>query len=256
MLIVISPAKSLDFEASPISEVHTTPEFLEDSQLLIKKLKKLSPKKIGKLMSISPALSDLNYERYQTWNLPFDTNNSKQCLEAFRGDVYRGMAAETFTQEDFNYSQKHLRILSGLYGLLKPLDLIQPYRLEMGTRFAVTPKKSNLYKFWDTKITEAVNKAVAESGNNILINLASNEYYKAVQPKLVEGTIITPQFKDMKNGEYKAIMTFAKLARGYMSAFIIKNRLTEPEQLKAFDTEGYVYNENESEGNDWVFTRG
>ncbi len=256
MLIVISPAKSLDFEAPSKTETYTTPEFLENSEYLIGKLKKLSPKKIGALMSISPALADLNFERYQTFSTPFTPDNAKQSLLAFRGDVYRGLDAESYSQEDYDYAQQHLRILSGLYGLLKPLDLIQPYRLEMGTKFAVTPKTKNLYQYWGTKIAAAVNEAIAASGTNTLVNLASAEYFKAVQPKLIEGTIITPQFKDFKNGEYKSIMTFAKIARGLMSTYIIKNRLTQPEDIKGFDVDGYAFNAPMSTESEWVFTRG
>lgn len=253
MIALLSPAKSLDFETKPHVSNHTQPAFLEDSEYLVKKLKKLSAKKIGKLMSISPALSDLNHQRYQEWSTPFNTSNAKQAALCFTGDVYRGWSATQMDAGDLDFAQDHVRILSGLYGILKPLDLIQPYRLEMGIRFEVTPKVKNLYAFWQKKLTAQLNDEVQ---GGVVLNLASNEYFKVINTKEVHGTVINAQFKDMKNGQYKTIMTFAKLARGYMTRYIVANRITDIEDIKGFDLEGYVYNPRESEGNDWVFTRG
>jgi len=253
MIVLLSPAKSLDFEAKPHVSKHTEAAFLEESEYLVKKLKKYSAKKIGKLMHISPALSDLNHQRFQEWSLPFDSSNAKQAALAFRGDVYRGWSVTNMSEADVDFAQDHVRILSGLYGILKPLDLIQPYRLEMGSKFVVTPKVKNLYGFWKKKLTAHLNEEV---GEGTIVNLASTEYFKSINTNDVQGNIITPIFKDAKNGEYKVIMTYAKIARGLMTRFIVSNRIDEVEQIKAFDTEGYVFNAAESNENDWVFTRG
>lgn len=255
MKIVISPAKSLNFERCTIFKDSSKCIFLSDSELLTRKLKKLSPEKIGALMSISPALSQLNFDRYQSWVLPFTLDNSKHALAVFTGEVYRGINALDFSEKDLNVAQDKLRIISGLYGILKPKDLIQPYRLEMGTRFAVTPKTKNLYQFWGTKITDALNADLSQD-DGVLINLASNEYFKAVNQKNIKGKVVTCHFRDFKNGEYKMIMTFAKQARGYMARFIIKNDLKQVEDLKAFETEGYVFNPKMSSREELTFTRG
>ena len=206
-------------------------------------------------MSISSELSQLNYERYQSWSLPFTKENSNHALAVFTGEVYRGINAADFSEKELSLAQNKLRIISGLYGLLKPKDLIQPYRLEMGTRFAVTPKTKNLYQFWGSKITDALNEELAED-DGVLINLASNEYFKAIKSKDIKGRIITCSFKDAKNGEYKMIMTFAKQARGYMTRFIIKNNLKQVEEIKAFDDNGYVFSPKMSSENEFTFTRG
>ena len=255
MKIVISPAKSLNFESAIEFKNSSKCSFLTDSEKLIKKIKKLSPKKIGNLMSISPVLSQLNYDRYQSWSLPFTKENSKHALAVFTGEVYRGINVSDFSEKDLSVAQDKLRIISGLYGLLRPMDLIQPYRLEMGTRFAVTPKIKDLYQFWGSKITDALNKELAND-DGVLVNLASNEYFKAVNPKEIKGKVITCNFKDSKNGEYKMIMTFAKQARGYMSRFVIKNDLKKIEELKAFDQNGYVFNPRMSGESELTFTRG
>jgi len=252
MLILISPAKSLDFESEYQVPMSSQPEFIEDSKLLVSKLKKLSSKKIGELMKISATLSDLNYDRYQSWNTPFTETNAKHALLVFTGDVYRGLNAKSFNEDQLNYAQKHLKILSGLYGLLRPLDLIQPYRLEMGTRFQVNAKEKNLYSFWQQKITEKIN----ESNDEVILNLASNEYSKAIDFKATDAKIISPQFKDFKNGQYKTIMTFAKLARGYMTNYVITNKIEKDDDLKGFDYEGYTYNNDLSNNGELVFTRG
>jgi len=251
MLVIISPAKSLNLDPQQQTEKYSIPEFIEESEYLVKKLKKLSPQKIGNLMNISPDLADLNHQRFADWSTPFTPNNAKQSLLSFSGDVYRGINTQDFSESDLQFAQDHLRILSGMYGLLRPLDLMQPYRLEMGTKFKVTPKLKNLYKFWDGKITEVLN----ELSGDVLINLASNEYFKAVHSKSFKGRVVTPQFKDWKNGEYKTIMTFAKLARGYMTRYIIKNRITKAEDLLGFDENAYVYNPKLSTEDQPVFTR-
>ena len=253
MIAVISPAKTLDFESKPVTNQSTMPEFLDDSCELIEALKLLEPHDISGLMSISSKLGELNANRFQTWQLPFTPENAKQALLAFKGDVYTGLDAETFTEDDFDFAQQHLRILSGLYGVLKPLDLIQPYRLEMGTKFNNT-RGENLYKFWGDQLTQRL-QGELDVGDGVLINLASNEYFKAVNAKSLNARIITPVFKDWKNDKYKIISFYAKKARGLMSAYIIKNKLTDVDALQGFDSEGYCFNPGMSKGDEWVFTR-
>lgn len=254
MLIVISPAKTLDFDTAPVTDKHTMPDFLKDSRALIKELRELSPAEISGLMKISDKLGTLNFDRYHGFKTPFTPANAKQAALAFQGDVYTGLAADTFKARDFDFAQQHLRILSGLYGLLRPLDLIQPYRLEMGTRFQ-NSRGDNLYQFWGDKLTQAVNEQLAHIKSKTLINLASNEYFKAIQPKQINGEIITPVFKDWKNGQYKIISFFAKKARGLMSAYIIQNRLKKAQDIQAFDVEGYRFAPEMSKEREWVFTR-
>lgn len=254
MLTVISPAKTLDFDTPAVTSAFTQPGYLEDSEKLIRKLRTLSRKKIGELMGISKDLAQLNYERYLAWHADFNPGNAKQAVLAFKGDVYLGLEAETFTEEDFEFSQDHLRILSGLYGVLRPLDLIQPYRLEMGIRLPVRRKK-NLYDFWGTRLTEDINQVLEEQEERVLLNLASKEYFGAIQPELTKGTIINPVFKDWKNGEYKILSFFAKKARGRMSSWIIRHRIDKVEEIKGFDLDGYEFNESLSNTHDWVFTR-
>ena len=254
MKIVISPAKTLDFETAPVTEQFSQPDWLDDSQQLIDELKHLSQADIATLMKLSDKLAALNMARFGSWSTPFTRDNAKQALLAFKGDVYTGLDAEAFSEQDFTFAQQHLRILSGLYGLLKPLDLIQPYRLEMGTKFA-NQRGKDLYQFWGNKLTEALNQEFAEQPEPVLINLASNEYFKAVKAKELQARIITPVFKDWKNGQYKMISFYAKKARGLMSAYIIKNQLTEPEQLKEFDLDGYYFSEEQSKGDQWCFLR-
>lgn len=253
MLAIISPAKTLDFETPWKLDV-TQPQFIYESQLLINQLQKLSPAEIGEMMSISEKLAILNAERFLNWHLPFTSDNSKPAILAFRGDVYTGLNADSFTKKDFNFAQKHLRILSGLYGVLRPLDLIQAYRLEMGTGFQNSRGK-NLYEFWGDNITEQLNTELSGQKKSVLVNLASNEYWSVVKPAKLQAEIITPIFKDSKNGQYKIISFFAKKARGMMSAFMIKNQIKKPEDLKAFDIEGYSFNSKMSAGNEWVFSR-
>ncbi|MEH6548491.1 MAG: peroxide stress protein YaaA [Pseudomonadales bacterium] len=254
MLMVISPAKTLDFDSPLVSRQKSQPRFLSQSEQLIKQLRPLAPHDVSSLMSISDKLGVLNYDRFQSWQPPFDLNNARQALLAFKGDVYTGMAAETFSADDFKFAQKHLRILSGLYGLLRPMDLIQPYRLEMGTRFENTAGK-NLYEFWGDSLTQNMNKDVKGAGDEVLINLASNEYFKAVKPKQLKARVVTPEFRDLKNGQYKMISFYAKKARGMMAAYIIRNRINEPDAIRGFDSAGYVFNEGLSVGDKWVFSR-
>ena len=254
MLLVVSPAKNLDFESALKTDLHSQPSLLEHSQLLIEECVKLSPAQLSSLMSISDKLAGLNAARFGEWSKPFTTDNARPAVFAFNGDVYSGLDAQSLSDKDFAFAQQHMRILSGLYGLLKPLDLIQAYRLEMGTKLE-NPRGTNLYQFWGDIITNEVNQALKEQGDDVLINLASNEYFKSVKKKSLNGTIITPAFKDWKNGQYKMISFFAKKARGLMARYIIENQLTDIDQLKSFDLAGYHYSEEFSKGNDWVFTR-
>jgi hypothetical protein len=254
MLVVISPAKTLDFETAPAIRKNSQPLHLDDAQKLVNQLKRLAPHELSSLMSISDALGELNYDRYQAWSRPFSLANAKQAVLAFKGDVYTGLNPEQFTQEDFAFAQGHLCILSGLYGVLRPLDLMQAYRLEMGTRLA-THRGGNLYDFWGDKITDTLNKAIKKSGSEVLINLASNEYYKAIKPHTLRCEVITPVFKERKAGNYKVVSFLAKKARGMLTAYIIRKRLDLPQDIKEFDEAGYRYNPQLSSGREWVFTR-
>ncbi|MFK7972228.1 MAG: peroxide stress protein YaaA [Bacteroidia bacterium] len=254
MLTILSPAKTLDFGDHDIISSYSQPAFESETKVLVEQLAKMSASKIGKLMKLSDKLAELNYERYQNFSFPFTQNNAKQAVLAFKGDVYLGLQAEEFLSEDFDFAQNHLRILSGLYGLLKPLDLMQPYRLEMGTSLKVKRKK-DLYAFWGAKIAEALNASFDESGNRVLVNLASNEYFKAVDRKVLDATIITPNFKELRDGKLKIISFFAKKARGLMADFIIRNRINDPEGMKDFHTEGYAFNAEASTETEWIFSR-
>lgn len=254
MHIVISPAKTLDFETPAVATHYSQPDYLEDAAELVDTLKTLEPFQISDLMKVSAALGELNAQRFQQWSVPFNTDNAKQALLAFKGDVYTGLEAESFSDEDFTFAQNHLRILSGLYGLLRPLDLIQPYRLEMGTRLANSRGK-NLYEFWGDTQTNALNALAKSEAEPVLVNLASTEYFKSVKAKKLTARVVTPHFKDMKNGQYKMISFYAKKARGMMAALIIKEQIGDVEQLKDIDMEGYRYSAELSKGDDWVFTR-
>lgn len=253
MLTVISPAKNLDFDSKPHTEVHSEPQFLAQSQLLIDELKELDTAQVATLMKLSDKLAALNVGRFNEWQVPFSLDNAKQAVLAFNGDVYTGLDAASLDEAGLAFAQKHLRILSGLYGILKPLDLMQPYRLEMGTKFA-NQKGKDLYAFWGSTLRETL-EADAEMADDILINLASNEYFKAVEAKKLKARIITPAFKDWKNGQYKMISFYAKKARGLMTRYIIDNQINEPELLKGFDYDGYRYSEEMSSKDDWVFIR-
>lgn len=254
MLIVISPAKTLDYDTLPKTRTFTIPDHLEDSQVLINRARQYSALDIAELMQVSMKIAELNFERFESWHTPFTPENAKQAVLAFKGDVYTGLDAETFTSKDFTFAQKHLRILSGLYGLLRPLDLIQPYRMEMGRKIN-TARGKNLYEFWGNTITDGLNKQLKRLKSPYLINLASNEYFKSVNPRVLDGEIITPEFRDWKNGQYKMLGVYAKKARGQLSRYVIQNQLTDPEAMKEFAVDGYGFNEAMSSGNKWVFTR-
>lgn len=254
MIVVVSPAKTL-YEKCPVQfDQYSEIDFLPESEKIIAVLKKKKPAQIAKLMDISPKLAELNYQRFQAWQPVFTPENSWQSVLMFNGDVYQGLKAETFSEIEFLVAQEKLRILSGLYGLLKPLDRIQPYRLEMGTNLPVARKK-DLYDFWKTKITAKLNEELAQNDQKMLINLASNEYFSAVDAKKIKARIIIPAFKENKGGKYQMVSFFAKRARGLMSRFIIQSNISNPEEIKAFDLEGYYFNNQLSGENDWVFTR-
>ncbi|MBA2778230.1 peroxide stress protein YaaA [Billgrantia kenyensis] len=254
MLSVISPAKTLDFETPATTTIHSQPDHLERSQQLIEILRDYSPQQLSELMGISDKLAGLNAARFAEWQPPFTADNAKPAAQAFQGDVYVGLEATSFSDADNAFAQQHLRILSGLYGLLRPLDLIQPYRLEMGTRLS-NPAGKDLYAFWQDTLTQALDDAIADSGSKVLVNLASNEYFKAINARQLGARVITPVFKDEKNGKFKIISFYAKKARGLMAAWMIRQRLDDPEQLKAFDVAGYAFNPAMSEGDTLVFTR-
>ncbi|MAZ06139.1 peroxide stress protein YaaA [Marinobacter sp. SS8-8] len=253
MLMVISPAKTLDYESPLATDKVSQPDFLDHACELVDQLKELEPHQISNLMNISDKLGQLNAGRYRNWHTPFTPENARQALLAFKGDVYTGLNAESFSEQDFEFAQQHLRILSGLYGVLKPLDLMQPYRLEMGTRFENSRGK-DLYTFWGSRITDELNRLLADD-DSVLVNLASNEYFKSIRKKDLEGRLITPQFKDWKNGQYKMISFYAKKARGQMCRFAIQNRITHADDLKGFNLEGYHFSEDQSDKNNWVFLR-
>ncbi|MEQ6918649.1 peroxide stress protein YaaA [Halomonas aquatica] len=254
MLSVISPAKTLDFETPATTTRHTQPDHLDRSRELIEILRDYSPQRLSELMGISDKLAGLNAARFAEWHTPFSPENAKPAAQAFQGDVYVGLEAGTFDDDDNAFAQEHLRILSGLYGLLRPLDLIQPYRLEMGTRLE-NPAGKDLYAFWKATLTAELDRALAASGSPVLVNLASNEYFKAIDTKRLTSRVITPVFKDEKNGKLKIISFYAKKARGLMAAWMIRQRLDDPEGLKHFDVAGYAFNAALSEGDTLVFTR-
>lgn len=254
MLLVISPAKTLDYETKPQTRTFTLPDYLDESQRLIDRARQWSALDIAEVMQVSMKIAELNFDRFEVWHTPFTQENAKQAVLAFKGDVYTGLDATTFRAADFTFAQKHLRILSGLYGLLRPLDLMQAYRLEMG-RKVDTERGKNLYEFWGERITEGLNQQMKKLKSPYLINLASNEYFKAVKPKLLDGEIITPEFKDWKNGQYKMMGVYAKKARGQLSRFVIQNQITEPEAMKTFNVDGYTFNVSMSSASKWVFTR-
>ena len=254
MLLVISPAKTLDFDTPASTTIASKPTMLKDSAMLIDRMREFAPDDLVNLMGVSQKIAELNTQRFMNWQMPFTKKNAKQALLAFKGDVYTGLNAETFTEDDFEFAQQHLRILSGLYGVLRPLGLIQPYRLEMGTKLA-NEKGKNLYEFWDKKPTQALNKQLTSLDSSTVINLASNEYFNAVDKSALKADIITPVFKDYKNGKYKIISFYAKKARGLMSAYIIKNKLQEPSQIKKFNVDGYYFEPQGSTKNEWLFLR-
>lgn len=254
MKILISPAKSINTDVNIKTPSHTTAIFLKEADLLMSKLSKLSVAQLAKLMHTSDSIAELNHYRNTNWVTPNKPSDiTKPAITVFTGEVYKGLDVETFTHEDFLVANKNLRILSGLYGILKPLDLLYPYRLEMGTKWQISAKNKNLYAFWGDKIKKSLMNELDK--DEAIINLASTEYFKATQSKTITNRIITPLFKDFKNGDYKVIMMYAKHARGEMARFIIKNKLTNPEDLKSFNVGNYRYDENISTENEWMFTR-
>ncbi len=254
MLLVISPAKTLDFE-TPCSAEASYPRFRKETMELIGVLKEKTPEEIQQLMDISENLAELNVSRYNKFRAAKHPKVAKQSVYAFKGDVYIGLEAEELDDEDILYAQEHLRILSGLYGLLRPLDIIQPYRLEMGTRLAFDDY-TTLYNYWADKIAKLVNRDLKNQGDKVLINLASQEYFKAIDRKALKARIVDVEFLDFKNDKYKVISFFAKKARGLMARYIIRNRINDPEELKQFDLEGYYFDEESSSENKLVFKRG
>jgi cytoplasmic iron level regulating protein YaaA (DUF328/UPF0246 family) len=254
MKILLSPAKSIDTSKVTLSYSVSLPIFLKESEQLIAKLKKMSAKKLAKLMHISPDLAELNELRFKNWEKPtVQTSEVIPAVLAFSGEVYRGLDALSLTEEELNRANDQIRILSGLYGILKPMDLLVPYRLEMGTSWQITPKVKNLYQFWGKKLAQELN---LESGKeDVIINLASAEYFKAIDKKTLKSTVITPVFKEFKNGEYKIVMMYAKHARGAMARYIVKNNIQLAEELKLYSIDGYSFDVNQSTDTEWVFTR-
>ena len=254
MFFVLSPAKNLNEKApAPVKEF-TQPDLLAEAEILMRQLRELAPQQIAELMHVSDKIALLNAERNAEWHTPFTPDNAKQAVFMFNGDVYEGIAADTLKPEQIQYLQQHVRLLSGLYGILRPLDLMQPYRLEMGTAFANTRGK-NLYEFWGNIITDLLNDTLAQAGSDILVNLASQEYFKSVNTQKLKARLITPAFKDEKNGKYKIISFYAKRARGLMVRYAAEHNITDPEMLKNFDYEGYSFNAAASNESEWVFMR-
>lgn len=256
MIIVLSPAKSLDYDTPPHISEHTIPDFVDDAAQLIEQLRRYSPQQIASLMEISDALAHLNFQRYAAWSPKFSVDNAKQAVLAFNGDVYEGFDAKTLSAADLDYAQRHVRVLSGLYGLLRPLDLLQPYRLEMGTRLP-NARGKDLYAFWGERITDALNAQLhrSKAAQRVLVNCASNEYFKSVRPKRLDARIVTPVFEDWKGGRYKIISFHAKRARGLMARFAVENRIDSPEKLKDFAVEGYEFDPAASNDATFVFRR-
>jgi len=254
MLITLSPSKGQDFDTPTPSDIYSVPDQLKDSQILINKAKKLDIKDVGALMDVSENISILNVERFNTWQLPFTPENAKPALFAFKGDVYSGIQKEKYSDDDLNYAQDHLRILSGLYGALRPMDLIQPYRLEMKTKLK-NPRGDNLYQFWDERITDKLNETLDIQKEKVLVNLASNEYFKSVKPKKLDGRLLNISFKETKDGKTRVIAIFAKRARGMMTDFILRNRIESSEDIKDFGAGGYRFSDQQSTENNWVFER-
>jgi cytoplasmic iron level regulating protein YaaA (DUF328/UPF0246 family) len=254
MITILSPAKKLDKKTDRTIGQTSAPDFIEDSRQLIGELRQLSPEQISSLMNVNRKIAELNYERFARWQPPFNRDNASPAVFLFNGQAYLGLEAETLNDDDLYFAQDHLRILSGLYGLLRPLDLVQPYRLEMGTRLS-NPRGKDLYEFWGEKLTQAINEALSKHESKVLMNLASNEYFKAIKPQVLEGDIITPVFKEKKGNQYKTIAVYAKTARGLMTRYIIENRIEDPEAIKGFDQQGYIYSPEMSDEKEWVFIR-
>jgi len=254
MIITLSPSKGQDFDAPCSTKKHSTPIALKDSQLLIKELRKLKTGDIKKLMGVSENIAKLNIDRYKNFKTPFTLSNARQAIFAFKGDVYSGIEIDKFTAADLVYAQDHLRILSGLYGCLRPLDLIQPYRLEMKTKLA-NSRGDNLYQFWGEDITENINRVLSKQDEPVLINLASAEYFKSIKPKLLKGRLLNINFKEIKDGKSRVVAIFAKRARGMMTDYILRNRIEKPAAIKKFKTGGYKFSKNDSDDSQWTFVR-
>ena len=254
MLITLSPSKGQDFETPAPTRKHSKPVALKDSEILIKELRKIKQKDLQSLMTISENIAGLNVDRFKSFNTPFNTKNAKQAIYAFKGDVYSGIDVDNFDDDDLAYAQDHLRILSGLYGCLRPLDLIQPYRLEMKTKLH-NPRGDNLYQFWGESITEKLNKELVKQEDPTLVNLASNEYFKSVKPKMLKGKLLNINFKDTKDGKTRVVALFAKRARGMMADYIIRNRIEKPADLKKFKQCGYKFSKALSDDTQWTFER-
>lgn len=254
MLAILSPAKSLDYDSPLATRKFSEPSFVTESEILIKRLQKFTPDEISSLMGISDNLAELNHRRYAEWRPEFEPASARPAVLAFRGEVYLGLEGPSLSERDFTWAQKHVRILSGLHGLLRPLDRIRPYRLEMGTKLG-TKKGANLYDFWGSKVTEALNAAIQSQEDDILVNLASDEYYRVLQPDAINARILKIHFREWKNGQYKFLSFFAKKARGSLVRYMIDHRVKTLKALRNFDYDGYVFNPALSQGDDWVFTR-
>ena len=255
MIAILSPSKTLNSEISSQTEQFSLPQFSDEAALIVDKLRTFSPAQLQKLMKINPKLAELNANRFLNWKPGIDPEVSKQAILQFKGEVYNGLKAETLSAKDLAYAQDHLRILSGMYGVLRPLDMIRPYRLEIGTPLKLKRKK-DLYHFWGSGPTDHIMQLMEETNQRYIINLASDEYFKALDTKKLNAEIIKPVFKDYKNGTYKFITVYGKKARGMITRFLIKNRIEKVEELKLFDEDGYFFNDQLSRGNEWVFTRG
>lgn len=254
MLVVLSPSKTLDYDSQPQTDQFTQPDFLDDSEQLIDILRDYDVDELRDLMDISEKLAVLNVERYDTFSTPFSPENAKPAITAFTGDVYRDFRLDDYDSDDFDFLQQHARILSGLYGLLRPLDLMQPYRLEMGTRLE-NPRGKNLYEFWGHKITDAVNAALDAQGDDVLLNLASNEYFDSIDTDALDGRVLNVNFKDFRKGKYKVITFYLKRLRGTMTDWMVRNRVTDPEGLKGFNERNYYFSEEHSTEDEYVFLR-
>lgn len=254
MLMLISPAKTLDYDSPVTTDKHSLPEFIPQAAQLVEVLRDYTPADLAQLMSISDKLAGLNVARFAQWQTSFNFDNARQALLAFKGDVYTGLDASSLSEDELDYAQRHLRMLSGLYGVLRPLDLMQPYRLEMGTKLA-NPKGANLYQFWGDSITAHLNQYMREQQLSTLLNLASNEYFKSVKPAALEANLVNVDFKDLKNGQYKIISFYAKKARGLMARFVIQNRINSVADLRGFDVDGYRFSESDSSANQLIFLR-
>lgn len=254
MLITLSPSKGQDFETPGLSKIYSKPEALKDSEMLIKELRKIRQQDIQQLMSVSENIAKLSADRYKSFNTPFTPKNAKQAIFAFKGDVYSGIDIEKYRDADLKYAQNHLRILSGLYGCLRPLDLIQPYRLEMKTKLH-NVRGDNLYQFWGDRITDELNKELVQQKHPVLVNLASNEYFKSVKPKQLKGRLLNINFKETRDGKTRVVAIFAKRARGMMTDYILRNRIENPDDIKKFKQGGYRFRKELSDDKQWTFER-